>query len=424
MKRLISIWISILLLQLFAGGQTIVSVTIDGSINPVTADFIRQSINKADKLDAECLVINLNTPGGLLKSTRTIVSNILESPIPVIVYVSPGGSHAGSAGVFITMAAHVAAMAPGTNIGAAHPVDMQGQVDTLMSEKVTNDAAAFIKSIAQKRNRNMEWAERAVRRSFSYTESEALEYNVIDMIARNEKELLARLHNKTYETNEGQKSIKTIGAGIEKMEMSWIQKLLNVISDPNIAYILFMIGVYGIMFELFSPGAIFPGVAGGICLILGFYSLNTLPINYAGLALIVFGIILFVLEVKIISHGLLSIGGILALLLGSMMLIQSDSDLDLVRISRSVIISTVLLTALFFFFVIGMGLKAQRGKPVTGASAMIGEIGESLEDLNPVGYVRVHGEIWNAETLAGLIAKGSKIKVNEVKGLKLIVEPV
>src|SRR5687768_3432724 len=286
----------ILLIPLLSLGQRVVSIHIEGTINPASAAFIHRSIEKAGDQNAECLIIHLNTPGGLLKSTRVIVSEILKSPVPVIVYVSPGGAHAGSAGVFITLAAHIAAMAPGTNIGAAHPVSMQGQMDTTMSEKTTNDAAAFIRSIAGKRNRNLQWAENAVRKSFSYSETEALEDSVIDYIAKNEEELLGMINGKEIELISGTKTLHTKAAKVEKYEMSVWDKILNIITDPNIAYILLLLGMYGIMFELYNPGAILPGVVGVIALILAFYSMHTLPVNYAGLALIIFSIILFLLR--------------------------------------------------------------------------------------------------------------------------------
>ena len=395
---------------------------IDGAINPVSADFIRDGIKKAHSVKAECLIIHLNTPGGLLKSTRVIVSEILESPVPVIVYVSPGGAHAGSAGVFITLAAHIAAMAPGTNIGAAHPVSMQGQLDTTISEKATNDAAAFIRSIAGKRNRNLQWAENAVRKSFSYSETEALEDSVIDHIAKNEEELLGMINGKEIELSSGTKILNTKAATIEKYEMSVWDKILNIITDPNIAYILLLLGMYGIMFELYNPGAILPGVVGVIALILAFYSMHTLPVNYAGLALIIFGIILFLLEIKIVSHGLLAIGGIISLLLGSMMLIRSDSSLEFVKLSRWVIISATAVTALFFLFVVGVGLKAQRRKVFSGIGGMVGATGTSLDTLDPFGTVKVQGETWNAESVSGKISTGEKVVVIEMKNLKLFVE--
>jgi membrane-bound serine protease (ClpP class) len=424
MKRCLSYCILFFLLPVFVTAQKVVSIKIDGSINPVTADFIRNSIERANSELAECIIIHLNTPGGLLKSTRVIVSEILESPLPVIVFVSPGGAHAGSAGVFITLAAHIAAMAPGTNIGAAHPVTMQAQMDTTMNEKATNDAAAFIRSIAEKRHRNIEWAERAVRRSYSYTETEALQDSVIDMIAKNEQELLEMINGKIVELTSGKKALQTSGAKIETYEMSFLEKLLDIISDPNIAYILLLLGMYGIFFELYNPGAILPGIVGVIALILAFYSMHSLPVNYAGLALIIFAIILFILEIKIVSHGLLAIGGIVSLLLGSMMLIKSGSSLEMTRISRAVIITATAVTALFFLFVVGLGLKAQRRKVVTGLEAMIGETGEVLELLAPSGTVRVQGEIWKAESLGGTLQKGDKIRVKEMKNFTLYVEPI
>jgi len=424
MKRLVSILISLILLSAEVYSQKVITITIDGSINPASAEFIERGIKKAEDERAECLVIHLNTPGGLLKSTRVIVSNILEANVPVVVFVSPSGAHAGSAGVFLTLAAHVAVMAPGTNIGAAHPVGMQGSIDTIMNEKSTNDAVAFIKSIAGKRNRNLEWAEDAVRKSISITADEALENNVIDMVANNLKELLIKLDGRKIEMNYGTATLRTKGASPVAVKMSALEKFLNLLSDPNIAYILLMLGFYGIMFELYNPGAILPGIVGVISLILAFYSMHTLPVNYAGLALIIFAIILFILELKLATHGVLAIGGVISLLLGSFMLIQSNSSLEFVRISRSVIISTVVISTLFFLFIIGLGLKAQRAKPVSGIEGMSGETGEAVEDLNPMGFVHVHGEMWKAESLSGKIEKGRKIRVTGIENLKLFVEAI
>ena len=404
--------------------QKIISIKIDGTINPVTADFIHNAIEKAKKENAECLIIHLNTPGGLLQSTREIVSDMLESSVPVVVYVSPGGSHAGSAGVFITIAANIAAMAPGTNIGAAHPVTLQAQMDTTMNEKVTNDAAAFIRTIAEKRNRNMVWAERAVRRSYSYTETEALEDTAIDLIAKNDQELLMKIDGKTIELTSGTKTLHTSSVIIEEYKMNVWEKILDIISDPSIAYILLLMGMYGIFFELYNPGAILPGIVGVIALILAFYAMHTLPINYAGLALIIFSILLFLLEIKIVSHGLLAIGGIISLLLGSMMLIKSTSSLEVVRISKAVIFSATIVTALFFLFVVGLGIKAQRRKVVTGKEGLIGETAEVIEILAPLGIVKVQGELWSAESLAGTINNGEKVIIKEMKDLKLYVEPI
>ena len=399
-------------------------MSIDGSINPATASFIHDGIEKAKNEKASCLLIHLNTPGGLLKSTRVIVSDMLDSPVPVIVYVSPGGAHAGSAGVFITLAANIAAMAPGTNIGAAHPVALQAAMDSTMNEKATNDAAAFIRAIAQKRNRNLQWAENAVRRSFSYSETEALEDSVIDLIAKSEQELLNLIDGKQVELNSETITLRTKNARIELHKMSFVEKLLNIISDPNIAYILLLLGMYGLMFELYNPGAILPGIVGVISLILAFYSMHSLPINYAGLGLIIFGIILFLLEIKIVSHGLLAIGGVVSLLLGSMMLIRSGSSLEMVRISRTVIFAATAVSALFFLFVIGFGIKAQRLKVVTGMEALIGDTAEVIDLLDPTGTVKVQGETWNAESLSGVIGKGQKVRIKEMKNLKLYVESV
>lgn len=395
---------------------------VDGTINPASADFIRDGIEKAVKENAQCLIIQLNTPGGLLKSTRDIVSSILTSEVPVVVYVSPGGAQSGSAGVFITLAAHIAAMAPGTNIGAAHPVSMQSQMDSIMSEKVTNDAAAFIRSIAEKRNRSMIWAENAVRRSYSYTETEALQDSAIDLIAKNEKDLLSEIDGKEVETESGFKILHTRNAEIEVFKMGFTDKILNLVSDPNIAYILFLLGLIGILFELYNPGAILPGIVGVISLILAFYSMHSLPINYAGLALIIFSIILFLLEIKIVSHGLLAIGGTLSLLMGSLMLIRASSSLELVSISRVVIISATVITALFFIFIIGAGLRAQRNKIAIGAEALTGQLGEALSILNPLGTIKFQGEIWNAESISGKIEEGEEVRITGMKDLKLFVE--
>jgi membrane-bound serine protease (ClpP class) len=403
--------------------QKVVSVTVDGIINPVVADYIHNSIKKAGDEKAECLLIHLNTPGGLLQSTRVIVSDILQSPVPVIVYVAPSGAHSGSAGVFITLAANIAAMAPQTNIGAAHPVELQGSMDSIMSAKATNDAAAFIRTIAQKRERNFQWAEDAVRQSLSITETEAINTKVVDLIAKDDRDLLNLVDGKNVEVSTGTKTLHTKNASIETIEMGIFEKILNIISDPNIAYILFMLGVYGLMFELYSPGAIFPGTIGVIAIILALYTMQTLPINYAGLALIIFAVVLYLLEIKIVSHGLLAIGGTVSLLLGSMMLIKSGSSLEFIKLSMSVIISTVAVTAFFFLFIIGMGLRAQRLKPVTGSSAMIGKTGVSIETLDPAGRVMLQGEIWNAVSVSGQINKDEKIRVIAINNLQLQVEP-
>src|SRR6185437_5885959 len=346
----------------YAVSQKIISITVNDGINPSTAEYIQQGIKKAENENAQCLVINLNTPGGFLSSTREIVTNIMQSTVPIVVYVSPTGAHAGSAGTFITLSANIAAMAPGTNIGAAHPVDMQGKSDAVLNEKIVNDAAAFIRTIAEKRNRNVQWAEDAVRNSVAITEQEALEKNVINVVANNEKDLLTQVDGKQIQLENGSKILHTKDATVETLEMGFFQKVVSRISDPNIAYIIMMLGFYGLLFELFSPGAIFPGIIGVICLILAFYSMSSMPVNYAGLALIIFGIILYLLEIKVISHGLLAIGGTLSVLLGSMILFRSSPVENFVSLSWSVIFSVTAFSVLFFLFIVTMGLRAQRAK--------------------------------------------------------------
>jgi membrane-bound serine protease (ClpP class) len=417
---------SILILTLlnnpaFGQSENITVLTFDGTINPTTADYFQQGIKEAEKNNSECIIIKLNTPGGLLKSTRVIVTEFLESPIPVVVYVSPPGAQSASAGVFVTVAAHIAVMAPGTNIGAAHPVTLQGQMDSVMTEKATNDAAAFIRTIGEKRNRNIEWCEEAVRKSVSITETEAEKINVINFIASDMKDLLEKLNGMKVQTISGEKIIHTKNAEIINLELSFIQKILNILSDPNIAYILFMLGVYGLLFELYNPGAIFPGVIGGICIILAFYSFHTLPFNYAGLALIIFAIILFILEIKIVSHGILSVGGVISLVLGSLMLIKDESALEAVSISIEVIVIIAILTLLFFLVAITLGIKAQRKKVTTGAEGIVGETGIAITDLEPEGEVKVHGEIWRAESMDGIIQSGTKVKIDSLSELKLKV---
>jgi membrane-bound serine protease (ClpP class) len=416
----IAFWI---LSPLLSNGQKVISITVNDGINPSTAEYIEQGIQTAQKDQAQCLIINLNTPGGLLTSTRNIVSGIMQSKVPVVVYVSPTGAHAGSAGTFITLAANIAAMAPGTNIGAAHPVDMQGKSDAVMNEKVINDASAFIRTIAEKRGRNVKWADDAVRSSVSLTEAEALEKNVIDIVADNENDLLAKLDGKEVQVNGVTKILQTKNATVEPLEMGFFQKVLSRLSDPNISYIIMMLGFYGLIFELFSPGAIFPGIIGVICLILAFYSMSSMPVNYAGLGLIIFGIILYLLEIKIVSHGLLAIGGTVSVLLGSMILFRTSPVENYVSLSWSVIISVTAFSTLFFLFLVTMGLRAQRSKPASGVNTMIGQTALTLVELDPAGQVSVSGEIWKAVSLSGKIPENEKVTVKEIKELTLYVEP-
>lgn len=408
-------------------------IKIDGTINPAATDYIHDGIKRANEENAECLIIQLNTPGGLLKSTRIIVSDILTSNVPVVIFVYPSGAQAASAGVFITLAANISVMAPGTNIGAAHPVMITGsetpnRKDSLdiMMDKATNDAAAFARTISEKRHRNIDWAEKAVRQSLSLTETEAIKEKVIDFIARDMESLLNQLDGRNVETAVGSKTIHIKNADVRITEMSVTQKILDIISDPNLAYILLMLGIYGLLFELYNPGSILPGIVGVISLILAFYSLHSLPINYAGLALIIFAIILFIAEIKIVSHGLLTAGGILSLLIGSLMLINTTVTFEFVQISLSVIITVTLLTSLFFIFALGKGIAAQRRKPTTGSEGLIGEIGVALSKITPgsIGQIMLHGEIWKAECADEEINDNENVRVTERSDLLLKVKRI
>ena len=349
---------------------------------------------------------------------RDIVRNIIASEIPIVVYVSPSGARAASAGVFITLSAHIAAMAPGTNIGATHPVGIGEKMDKTMAEKAENDAAAYIKSIAEKRGRNSEWAENAVRKSVSVTDAEALNLHVIDIVAPNLNSLLDSIDNRTVEVSIGKHTIKTKGIKVNRKEMGLRHKILNLISDPNVAYILMLLGFYGIFFEFTNPGAIFPGVFGAISLILAFYSFQTLPVNYAGLMLIILAIILFILEIKIISHGILTIGGIISMIIGSLMLFESTQPFF--SLSLKVILPAVILTALFFSLTIGLAVKAYRRKPQTGIEGLMGLTGTAKTDIHREGMVFVHGEIWSAWSEEPIKA-GEKVIIEKAENLKLKV---
>jgi membrane-bound serine protease (ClpP class) len=396
----------------------IIVIKVDGIVNPVMSEFISKSIDDAAENNSELVVIELDTPGGLDTSMRAIVKKIISSEVPVAVHVSPSGARAASAGVFITMSAHIASMSPGTNIGAAHPVAVGSKMDEDMAKKAENDAAAYIRSIAEKKKRNAEWAVKAVRESVSITETEALELKVIDLVSTDTGALLEAIDGRTVETTAGQVTVRTKGVNVMHREMDMRDSILNIISNPNIAYMLMLLGFYGIFFELTNPGAIFPGVIGAISLILAFYSFQTLPVNYAGLLLIVLAIVLFILEIKVTSYGLLSIGGLISMFIGSLMLFESP--LPFFQLSLNVILPGVLLTTFFFTMTVFLVVKAYRRNPVTGSEGLIGMEGSAKTNILKDGQVSVHGEIWSAWSDEP-IGKGEKIVVESMEHLKLKV---
>jgi membrane-bound serine protease (ClpP class) len=402
-----------------ASRNEIYTLRVSDAISPGIADFIKTGIQRASEDEAACIIIELDTPGGLADSMREIVKSILGSSVPVVVYVAPSGARAASAGVMITMAADIAAMAPGTNIGAAHPVGSGGkEIGKIMSEKVTNDMVAHAKSVATKRGRNAEWVEKAVRESVSVTETEALKENIIDIVAEDLQDLIRQIDGRIVE---GKGKLDLKNASIKPLKEGLRTKILKTISDPNIAYILMMIGLAGLYFELSHPGAIFPGVIGGIAIILAFFAFQTLPVNYAGILLIFLAIVFFIMEMKIASYGLLSVAGIISLLLGSIMLFKGD-DAQM-RLSWGVTLPTLMIISGFFVFVAGLVFKSQTSKPRTGAKGLVGETGVVKKDIMPEGKVFVHGELWKA-CAKGPIATGERVRVVDVVDLVLEVEPV
>jgi membrane-bound serine protease (ClpP class) len=394
-------------------------ISIDGGINPAADDFIRESIARAREDGAKALVIQLDTPGGLLTSTRSIVKEILGSPVPVMVYVAPSGAGAGSAGVFITLSAHIAAMAPGTNIGAAHPVTGGGgEVKGVMGEKLENFTASFSETIAQKRGRNTEWAIQAVRKSVSITEKEALKKNVIDIVAANIDDLLKQADGRKVEIDGRYVVLSVKGARVDRFEMSLKEHVINVLSDPQIAYLLLMAGILGLYMEFAHPGVIFPGVAGAIALLLAFASFQILPINYAGLALIALGIALLVAEAFLPSFGVVGVGGAISLGIGSLLLFDTQNS-DLV-LGRSIVFAAVGTLTAYMFFIGYLVLRTQKRRQTMGMEGMVGKIGEARTALNPTGRVFVHGEQWSAKGEETIDA-GEKVQVVGVDGLCLKV---
>ena len=404
------------------GPGPVMVAKVSSSINPVTADFLSTAIERAEKEKAALLVLELDTPGGLDSAMRQMVQEIIRTPVPVAVYVYPSGARAASAGVLITLAADIAAMAPGTNIGAAHPVGIGGGgMDNTMAKKVENDAAAYARSLAEKKGRNGDWAEKAVRESASLTATDAKKQNVIDLVAPALPDLLSAIDGRVIEKDGKTITLRTKGASVTRIPMGMRHRVLSALADPNIAYILMMIGIYGIFFELSNPGAVFPGIVGGIALILGFYSLQTLSASYAGFLLIALALILFILEIKIASHGALTIGGIISLVLGSLMLFRSSVD-PYLRISWSVILLMVGVSALFFGTVVTLAVRSQLRKPATGSEGMIGETGVAMGDFTGKGKVFVVGELWDAECSLPL-RKGEKVTVVERREMTLVVRP-
>ncbi|MDP6231757.1 MAG: nodulation protein NfeD [Nitrospinaceae bacterium] len=397
----------------------IIVIKINGAINPVVAEFVTDEIDQANVSSAELIVIQMDTPGGLDTSMRQIIKGIESSNIPVASFVSPGGSRAASAGTFITIASHIAVMEPGTNIGAAHPVNLMGgggesgQAKT-MEEKVVNDAAAYIRSLAELRGRNAQWAELSVRNSVSISAEEAQRLAVIDLVAVNLNSLVLALDKREVKIKKGSVVLSTVGKNILFKEMNRRQRILDIISNPNITYILMMLGLVGLYLELSNPGLILPGVIGAISMILALYAMQTLPINYAGLMLIILGAVLFIAEINMMSYGLLSVSGAISIFLGSIMLI--DSDDPAMQISRAVLYPTLSMTLLVTAGTIYLAARSSQLRTSTGLEGLVGEAGVVKETLNPQGRVLVHGEIWNAESDV-TISEGEKVVVESVAGL-------
>ena len=402
-----------------AAPAPVATIEIEGVISPVTLRLVGIAIDRAQAERANALVIQLDTPGGLERSMRAIVQRMMNAEVPVVVYVAPTGSRAASAGVFITMAAHVAAMAPATNIGAASPVALGGGADKTMMKKIENDAAAFIRTVALERGRNADWAEKAVREAVAITEREALKLKVIDLVADSVPDLLEKIDGRTIKLPKGTVTLATKGAPVRPIEIGFRDRFLNIITGPNVAYVLMMLGMLGLFFELSNPGVILPGVIGGISLILAFFAFQSLPINYAGLLLILFGIVLLVAEIKIVSHGVLAIGGMISMALGSLMLF--DSPEVGFRVSWWVIAPTVGATAGLFLFVVAAGVRALGRPPATGAEGLIGKTATVRERLGPEGQVMVSGEIWRAVAEGEPLEPGAQVRIVAVDGLTLKV---
>jgi membrane-bound serine protease (ClpP class) len=397
-------------------------VTIQDSVNPGVKDFLDRVIDQSAKDGAECLVVLLDTPGGMMTTMRIMVEAIMNAPLPVVVYVYPSGAHAGSAGVLITIAADIAAMAPGTNIGAAHPVTGTGEdIPKTMNEKVLNDMLAFGRSVATERGRNAEWVTKAIRESASITADEAFAANVIDFVASDLDDLVAKIDGWQVERKSFTKKLHVKGLERRTVMPDWRERLLRIISDPSIAYLLLMIGLAGLYFELSHPGAVFPGVIGGISLVAAAYALQKLPVNYAGFLFIMLAIVFFILEIKVTSYGMLSFAGVVSLVLGSLMLFRVPGEGN--GLSMWVFLPTVAVVSGFFVTVAALAFRAQMRKPTTGKEGLLGAVGEVTRELAPEGKVFVEGELWNAFADTP-IPKGTKVQVVNIQDLKLKVQRI
>jgi membrane-bound serine protease (ClpP class) len=430
--RTLGAGVVLLAVSLVAGAQgqpapVIYTAEIDGIIHPVAAEYIRGVIAKADASGAALVVLTLRTPGGLLDSTRDINNAIIHAKTPVAVFVGPSGNRAASAGFLITIAADIAAMAPATHIGAAHPVGGNGEkVDDTMAKKMASDVAAYARTLATQRKRNVALVEQAVLESRSFTEQEALAAAppLIDLVANDVPDLVRKLDGRGVTRFDGtRQTLHTAAASTTNVAMTWQQRVLSAVAHPQIAYLLLTLGTLGLTIELWSPGAILPGVAGGICLLLAFFAFQVLPVSYAGILLILFGLALLILEVKVTSFGLLAVGGVISLFLGSMMLI--DSPLPELQVGLRLIVPVTLAISFVLLFLVTLAVRTQRAPAVTGVSGMLGEIGYAIDPITAgrTGHVRTHGELWTASADEP-IAAGSAVRVTAVDGLRLRVAPV